>query len=162
FTWCAKAYALRPDDAQLEKELERLAQEAEAWDELVDIYLAQVGQEKDPERQVVRYRQLGRIALNRLHRPADARSYFEEVLTRPRRRPRAGRRAGAPAGARRERRLRHAGRAAGAAGRAVPDPPQQARRGAGALPRRLRAAAGASRGTGGARALARSRRRRAD
>src|SRR6185369_1954988 len=71
---------IRPDDPQLEKELERLALEAEAWEELSELYAAQVARESDPKRQAERHRQLGRLALHRLHRPEEARKHFEEVL----------------------------------------------------------------------------------
>ncbi|MCA1663705.1 MAG: hypothetical protein LC659_05470, partial [Myxococcales bacterium] len=38
FAWAAKAYQLRGADAALQKNLERLAAEAEAWEELAEIY----------------------------------------------------------------------------------------------------------------------------
>ncbi len=82
FTWCAKAYALKPSDSRIEKELERLAAEAEAWEELVDIYVAEVARETDPEKQAERHRQLGRISVSRLHKTDDARRHFEAVLER--------------------------------------------------------------------------------
>lgn len=80
FSWCARAYTIRPEDAALEKTLERLAAEAEAWEELAELYAGQVTREADPERRAERHRKLGRIALNRLRRPEDARRHFEAVL----------------------------------------------------------------------------------
>jgi len=82
FTWCAKAFTLRPQDPALEKELERLAAESEAWDELVELYAAEVAREADPARQAERHRQLGRLTLNRLHKTDDARRHFEALLER--------------------------------------------------------------------------------
>ncbi|HEY2747131.1 MAG TPA: hypothetical protein VGL86_21055, partial [Polyangia bacterium] len=82
FAWAAKAYQLRPADTGLQKNLERLAAEAEAWEELAEIYQAEVGKETDDARKIERYRQLARIALSRLHKPDEARKWFEEVLAR--------------------------------------------------------------------------------
>ncbi len=82
FNWCAKAYALRPNDRQLEGELERLALEAEAWEELAELYAGQAARETDRKRQSERFRQLGRLSLQRLHRPEEARKHFEAVLER--------------------------------------------------------------------------------
>jgi tetratricopeptide (TPR) repeat protein len=82
FTWCSKAYQLRPGDERREKELERLAADAEAWEELVELYVAEVARETDPEKQAERHRKLGRITLQRLHRTDDARKHFEALLER--------------------------------------------------------------------------------
>ena len=82
FAWAAKAYQLRPGDVALQKDLERLAAEAEAWDELAEIYQAEVSKEGDEARKTERYRQLARIALTRLYKPDEARKWFEEVLAR--------------------------------------------------------------------------------
>ena len=73
FAWAAKAYQLRPTDVPLQKDLERLAAEAEAWEELAEIYVAEVEKETDDARKVERYRQLARIALGRLYKPDEAR-----------------------------------------------------------------------------------------
>ncbi|HEY7956264.1 MAG TPA: tetratricopeptide repeat protein, partial [Polyangia bacterium] len=80
FSWCAKAWTIRPTDLALEGELERLAQEAEAWEELVELYGAAAASEEDPARRAERHRRLGRIQLQRLHRPDEARKHFVEVL----------------------------------------------------------------------------------
>ena len=82
FAWAAKAYQLRPTDAGLQKNLERLAAEAEAWEELAEIYQAEIAKETDEGRKIERYRQLARIALTRLYKPDEARKWFEEVLQR--------------------------------------------------------------------------------
>ncbi|HEX8953331.1 MAG TPA: hypothetical protein VF945_15860, partial [Polyangia bacterium] len=82
FAWAAKAYQLRPGDAALQKNLERLAAEAEAGEELAEIYQGEVGRETDDAKKIERYRQLARIALTRLYKPDEARKWFEEVLAR--------------------------------------------------------------------------------
>ena len=82
FAWAAKAYQLRPGDAALQKNLERLAAEAEAWEELAEIYTAEVQKETDDAKKIERCRQLARIALTRLYKPDEARRWFEEVLAR--------------------------------------------------------------------------------
>jgi tetratricopeptide (TPR) repeat protein len=95
FGWAAKAYALHEHDPdtspvrdELERELERLAQEADAWSDLVSIYASQTATLVDPpapaihERKVARLRQLARLSHSKLHRVNDARLYWEEVLRR--------------------------------------------------------------------------------
>ncbi|HEX4458684.1 MAG TPA: tetratricopeptide repeat protein, partial [Polyangia bacterium] len=82
FAWAAKAYQLKPSDAGLQRDLERLAAEAEAWEELAEIYQSEVAKETDEARKTERFRQLARIALTRLYKPDEARKYFEEVLAR--------------------------------------------------------------------------------
>src|SRR6185312_5807862 len=52
------------------------------WEELAEIYQAEVAKETDDARKVERYRQLARIALTRLYKLEDARRWFEEVLAR--------------------------------------------------------------------------------
>ena len=53
---------------------------AEAWEELAELYTAEVARETDPAARAQRSRQLGRITLNRLRRPEEARKHFEAVL----------------------------------------------------------------------------------
>ena len=83
FTWAARAYAVRPTDERRGAELERLAADAEAWEELVEIYAAEVaaaGPEANDARTVDRIRKLGRIARERQHLPDEARRWFERLL----------------------------------------------------------------------------------
>jgi tetratricopeptide (TPR) repeat protein len=83
FTWAARAYAVRPTDERRGAELERLAADAEAWDELADIYTAEVaaaGNEASDARTIDRIRKLGRIARERQHLPDEARKWFERLL----------------------------------------------------------------------------------
>ncbi len=93
FQWLARAYALResePLDAAprlaLEKELLRLAGEADAWAELVSIYARQVTNMVDGESSALnahknaRLRQLAQWSQHKLHRLDEARGYWEALL----------------------------------------------------------------------------------
>ena len=82
FTWCARAYELRPSDAALGAELLRLATAADAWEELAVIYAAQVERVEEGDEKIARYRQLGDLILRRLRRPDEARPYYSEVVKR--------------------------------------------------------------------------------
>src|SRR5581483_6431873 len=63
-------------DKQLESQLERLAQAAEAWEELAEIYTAEVKQTNDAER----HRRLGQIHLHHLRRTDEAQKHYEALL----------------------------------------------------------------------------------
>ena len=80
FSWGARAYALAPSDRALEADLERLADAAETWDELAEIYQREVGAEVTPEHRLGRLRRLADIALNHQHKVDDARRYYEQIL----------------------------------------------------------------------------------
>ena len=82
FTWCAKAFALRPGDETIEKELERLARDADAWDQLVDLYATQAKSLGEGPKKVARLRQVADLYLSKLNRADDARRYYTEVLDR--------------------------------------------------------------------------------
>ncbi|MSP60174.1 MAG: tetratricopeptide repeat protein [Myxococcales bacterium] len=82
FSWCARAYELRPDDAALAAELSRLAREADAYEELVVIYAVQVEKVAEGADKVARYRQLADLIFHKLHRADEARPYYIEVLKR--------------------------------------------------------------------------------
>ncbi len=82
FLWCSRAYALRPGDAELLRELDRLGHEAEAHEELAAIYVQDLDRLPEGETRIERLRQLGELMQGRLNRPAEARRYFEEVLAR--------------------------------------------------------------------------------
>ncbi len=53
FTWCAKAYELAPEDDELVREMERLAAESDAYDELVVIYGRRVDNREDEDAKVI-------------------------------------------------------------------------------------------------------------
>ena len=80
FSWGARAYALAPTDPVLAADLERLADAAETWDELAEIYQREIGAEVTPEHRLGRLRRLADIALNHQHRVDDARRYYEQIL----------------------------------------------------------------------------------
>lgn len=82
FSWCAKAFAIDGDDPELERELERLAREADAFDLLMEIYARQARELSEGPRKVLRLRQVADLLLNRLNRTDEARRYYVEVLER--------------------------------------------------------------------------------
>ena len=95
FQWSARAYALREREAidsparvALEKELLRLAGEADTWTELVAIYARQLPTLDDATAPAVnphklaRLRSLAQWSQNKLHKLDDARGYWEQVLQR--------------------------------------------------------------------------------
>ncbi len=83
FAWAARAYGLKPSDASLERDLERLAEAAETWDELVEIYAGELAATPPPtdERRLSRLRRLADIAYTRQHKLDDARRHYEQILT---------------------------------------------------------------------------------
>ncbi len=82
FSWCAKAYELRPDDAALGAELERLAREGDAYEELAILYADQADRVPDGPQRIARYRQLADLLFHKLNRPDEAKHYYREVLAR--------------------------------------------------------------------------------
>ncbi|HEY3359783.1 MAG TPA: tetratricopeptide repeat protein [Polyangia bacterium] len=82
FQWCSRAFEIAPDDLELRGELERLAQEADAWDKLASLYARRAASVTDEDERVRLYRKLAQLALTRLNRRDDARGYYEEVLKR--------------------------------------------------------------------------------
>ena len=90
FSWLAKGYALRegePLDAPAriadEKELLRLAGEADTWADLTAIYARQVaGLGDDSAHKVPRLRLLAQWSQHKLHRLDEARGYWEQILER--------------------------------------------------------------------------------
>ncbi len=82
FTWCAKAYEIAPEDEELVSEMERLASESDAYDELVVIYGRRVESIEDDGAKVALYRKLAQLSLEQLGRPEEAQSFFEAILER--------------------------------------------------------------------------------
>ncbi len=80
FSWAARAYAIAPSDPVIERDLERLAEAAETWDELAEIYEREIGADASPEHRLKRLRQLAELARTRQHHPDEARRYYELVL----------------------------------------------------------------------------------
>ncbi|HKE15362.1 MAG TPA: tetratricopeptide repeat protein [Kofleriaceae bacterium] len=83
FQWAARAYELRPGDAQLMTDLERLGAEADAWDEVAAILDRRVKSPDAGDAERLRLlRELGKIASQRLHDVEVAQTYWGEVLAR--------------------------------------------------------------------------------
>lgn len=82
FTWCAKAYELAPEDDELVREMERLAAESDAYDELVVIYGRRVDNLEDEDAKVTLYRKLAQLTLEQLGRPEEAQTFLEAILER--------------------------------------------------------------------------------
>ena len=85
FQWCARAYEAAPAGAEardgLLRDLQRLAAEADAWEQVAEIFDRRVAAEGVPAEEKLRLlRELGRIRAVRLHRPDDARAAWERVL----------------------------------------------------------------------------------
>jgi tetratricopeptide (TPR) repeat protein len=80
FTWSAKAYAVAPEREDLRQEMERLAEDAEAWEDLVQIYVEQVQSIEDDERKSALLRNLAQICIAKLHRPEDAEVFYRDLL----------------------------------------------------------------------------------
>ncbi|RMH42163.1 MAG: tetratricopeptide repeat protein [Deltaproteobacteria bacterium] len=81
FQWAARAYELAPADAALLEDLERLGAEADAWQEVAAVLDRRLQAQDLPDDERLRLlRELGTIASTRLHRPDDARRYYEGVL----------------------------------------------------------------------------------
>ncbi|MCD6497835.1 MAG: tetratricopeptide repeat protein [Deltaproteobacteria bacterium] len=82
FNWCAKAYDESPDDGAIQAELERLAGDAHAWKQLVDLYGERVAHTEDEEQQVALYRRMAELTHQDLNHPEDAKVFYQEVLKR--------------------------------------------------------------------------------
>jgi len=79
--WCAAAYRLRPEDAQLRTSLEIAAQRADGWDDLTSIYEARIA--RDEVAQDERLELLGKLAIiarDHLFKPDDAQRYFRRII----------------------------------------------------------------------------------
>jgi len=81
FQWAARAYQLRPGDAKLLADLERLGAEADAWDEVATLLDERVkSSEVSREERLGVLRELGKIASVRLHQADRAQQYWEKIL----------------------------------------------------------------------------------
>ncbi len=85
FQWTARAFELDPDDRQLLADLERLGADADAWAEVAAILDARLATQ-DPAKplddagRLEILRELGKIAMGRLHAPDRAREYQRQVM----------------------------------------------------------------------------------
>ncbi|MFH1130672.1 MAG: tetratricopeptide repeat protein, partial [Pseudomonadota bacterium] len=80
FDWCTRAYAISPEDEELVSDLERLAEEANAWDELVKVYADRVVEMEDLYTKLQLLRHLGDICVNQLRRPEEAERFHRQIL----------------------------------------------------------------------------------
>jgi golgin subfamily B member 1 len=80
FQWCSRAFALAPQDAALREELERLAAESDAWEELVSIYTDQMAEIAEEAPRSFLLRRIAALVIERLHRPEDAEVFLVELL----------------------------------------------------------------------------------
>jgi len=81
FQWTAKAYELRPSDNTLLEDLQRIGAEADAWEEMVEIFKRRLSADGvGDDEKLFLLRQLGSITLHRLHQPEDARAYQQQVI----------------------------------------------------------------------------------
>ncbi|MCC6749654.1 MAG: tetratricopeptide repeat protein [Deltaproteobacteria bacterium] len=80
FHAAARAFALTPDDAAAKAELERLAVDSDAWEELLDVYQRQLDGAREAPQQRVWLRQLAELAGNRLRRPELAEQFYRRLL----------------------------------------------------------------------------------
>ena len=80
FHWCAKAYEIAPQAEGLEEELERLAGEAHAGKELVEIYKKRVEKAESEDERVRLNRRMANITFHDLNKPEDAKGFYENIL----------------------------------------------------------------------------------
>src|SRR6185369_12831420 len=73
FSWCQRSYALRPEDATIEGDLDRLGREVEAWDDLYESYFTAAPGFSDEKAQAERFRRAGRLGTHARGRESSAR-----------------------------------------------------------------------------------------
>lgn len=80
--WASRAYALRPTDEALRGSLEKAAETADGWDELVGIYEARIGDGASisDEEHLRLLDRLAVIARDRLFKPDDAQRYYRRII----------------------------------------------------------------------------------
>ena len=80
FEWCARSFVLDPADPSLRDDLERLAEQAKEWDQLVALYTDQVAELGDDELKTTLLRKLATLSEEQLDRPEDAEVFYSELL----------------------------------------------------------------------------------
>lgn len=80
FRWAARAYAQAPGRTDLRETLEERAGEADAWEELLEIYENRSQATDDDEERLELLRRVARLSADVLGRPDDAVSYYQRVL----------------------------------------------------------------------------------
>jgi golgin subfamily B member 1 len=82
FEWCARAYALSPENAELKSELERLAEAADAHASLAEILAARVDEVDSEEEKLALLRQVAGIYDRSLDNLDAGEKYFRQILER--------------------------------------------------------------------------------
>jgi len=80
FQWCVRAYVIAPEDETINTELRRLAQEADAYDELLEAYIRRVEAVEAGDDKQVLLREMARICEEELHRPEEAERFHALLL----------------------------------------------------------------------------------
>lgn len=80
FRWAAKAYDEAPERADLRDALEERAGEADAWEDLLQIYELRAEETEDDGERLELLRRMARLSGERLGRPDDAVEHFNQVL----------------------------------------------------------------------------------
>jgi tetratricopeptide (TPR) repeat protein len=80
FQWSRKGYTLAPEDPRVQRQMERLADESDSWEEVVEVYVDRLPNIEDPEARAVMLRHLAQLCSERLHRPEDAEVFHRDLL----------------------------------------------------------------------------------
>ena len=80
FSWAARAFALDAQNPDLWAELERLADDAGEWEELVTLYTDKVGEIEQAEPRTALLRKLATFSEQKLSRPEDAEVFYRDLL----------------------------------------------------------------------------------
>lgn len=80
FSWCARAFELAPDRTELRVELERLAAEADAWEEMVALLARRLASVTESSARAALLRDLAELCMERLHKPEQAEGYYRQLL----------------------------------------------------------------------------------
>jgi tetratricopeptide (TPR) repeat protein len=80
FQWSRKGFALAPDDERVQRNMERLADESDSWEEVVEVYVDRLPAIEDPESRATMLRHLAALCADKLHRPEDAEVFHRDLL----------------------------------------------------------------------------------
>ena len=80
FQWAARCFDVAPDDEATQSDLERLAGDAEEWNEVATLYSKRVSADVPAAQRQSLLRRLLRISTTKLNRSVEARGYAEALL----------------------------------------------------------------------------------
>ncbi len=81
FQWSAHAYRIAPLDQALRAQLESAAEQADAWDDLTEIFETRIADASvDQAERIVLLEKLAIIARDKLFKPDDAQKYFRRII----------------------------------------------------------------------------------